>query len=132
MTIIKIIGVTLLAAFTVMGCKLISPVKLQVNGLEFVNVGSSALSNVQLRVVSTGDQVACSLIEPENNCGTGFPSKWYSGELLMVNWQHEQRQFSQQLVLEHSQFDDTTKHYRVVVKLNSVGALDAEILPFTL
>ncbi|MEH6396189.1 DUF3304 domain-containing protein [Pseudoalteromonas sp.] len=132
MTMIKNIGLTLLAATTVLGCQLITPVKLQVNGLEFENVGTSAMTNVQLKVGPTGNQVSCSLIEPQNSCGTGFPSKWYSGEDLTVNWQQDGRSYTQQLVLEYAQFDDSAKHYRVIVKLSSAGEINAEILPFTL
>lgn len=116
----------------VSACQSFAPTKLQVNGLVFENNTRGTIYDAQLYVQSTHGQVMCSVIESGNSCGTGFPSKWYQGETLQISWHNSKnQQFSEQVVLNYQQFDDESKHYRVIVSLTADGQFSAKILPFS-
>ncbi len=121
-----IIPVILLTSVT--GCQLINTPRLQVSAVEFKNQSANDLHQVTLSVAKTHGRVSCSVVDAYNSCGTGFPSKGYSGEELTISWTNQlNRAFTQQLIVPKPTDFESTSLYKLTLLLTESGQVESTL-----
>lgn len=124
---IKMIALSV-SLFTLIGCQLINEHKLQINAVEFKNISDQVIENVTLSVISTGGHVSCSVVDANNRCGTGFPTKGYNGEMLSVSWSNQHNNyFEQQFTVQPPTSFDSKTYYKLTLLLSEVRQVEIAV-----
>lgn len=80
----------LLMAVAMIGCKAPS---MYIQGGGFRNMTDYPIKDVALRVIGSGEQVACSYIAPQGFFGTEIPLREYNANRIEVSWTYRGREF---------------------------------------